>query len=140
MYLPPNGATNAAFMETLRSLLVHEPLDRSGAAAGLELAFATPRDWLRPGRRIAVERLPTSFGPLTYALEAASGSVTATIDVPARTRPRTLRLRVRLPRGRRVAGVTVNGQPHAHVDRATGTIDLSGTSGHLEVVVGVRTS
>jgi hypothetical protein len=140
MYLPPNSATNAAFMETLRSLLVHEPLDRSGAAAGLELAFATPRDWLRPGKRIAVERLPTSFGPLSYTLEAAAGTVTARIDVPARMHPRTLRLRVRLPRGRRVAGVSVNGQPLTHVDRATGTIDLSGRSGRLEVVVGVRTS
>jgi hypothetical protein len=43
MYLPPNNASNAAFLETLRSLLVHEARDAEGAPVGLELAFATPR-------------------------------------------------------------------------------------------------
>ncbi|MGZ8694432.1 MAG: hypothetical protein ACXWYS_03230, partial [Gaiellaceae bacterium] len=58
MYLPPNGAANAAFLETLRLMLVYEPLDRQARPLGLELAFATPRAWLAPGRRIAVHRLP----------------------------------------------------------------------------------
>src|SRR5262249_46639194 len=40
MSLPPNGAANAAFLETLRLLLVHETGD------GLELAYSTPRAWL----------------------------------------------------------------------------------------------
>ena len=34
MYLPPNGASNAAFLETLRSLLVHETRDAEGAPTG----------------------------------------------------------------------------------------------------------
>ena len=57
MYLPPNGAANAAFLETLRLLLVHETPD------GLELAPATPRAWLAPGKRIVVRRAADELRP-----------------------------------------------------------------------------
>ena len=90
MYLPPNGASNAAFLETLRSLLVHEIRDAEGAPTGLELAFATPRPWLRAGRRIAVRRAPTSFGPVTYSLEARSDTIRAIVEPPVRPAPKTL--------------------------------------------------
>lgn len=138
MYLPPNGASNAAFLETLRSLLVHEPLGADGSPAGLELAFATPRGWLRPGGRIAVERLPTSFGPLAFTLEARARQVRATVDVPSRTLPRSVRLRFRLPAGGRLTAVSVNGRPIRAFDPAGGTVDLSGRTGRLEVVATVR--
>ena len=46
MYLPPNGASNATYLGTLRLLLLHETLDSSGLPTGLELAHATPRAWL----------------------------------------------------------------------------------------------
>ena len=68
MYLPPNGASNATFLGTLRLLLLHETIDSSGLPAGLELAHATPRAWLAPGKRIAVRAAPTSFGTLSYTL------------------------------------------------------------------------
>jgi hypothetical protein len=110
MYLPPNSAANAAFLETLRLLLVQE------SAGGLRLAFATPRGWLRAGRRIAVTNMPTSFGPLSYSLAAGHGSVHVTIDVPSGRPPRTLQLRLRLP-------------------GATRTLDLTGRSGRLDFVV-----
>jgi pimeloyl-ACP methyl ester carboxylesterase len=133
MYLPPNGASNAAFLQTLRSLLVHETRDREGAPTGLELGFATPRPWLRAGRRIAVRRAPTSFGPVTYSLVARSDTIHATVDVPSRPAPKTLKLRVRLPRGQRVDAVTVNGTP---LESSLGeTIDLSGLAGRVEVIV-----
>ena len=116
MYLPPNNASNAAFLETLRSLLVHEARDAEGAPVGLELAFATPRPWLRAGRRIAVRKAPTSFGPVSYSLEARSDTILATVDAPSRPAPKTLKLRVRLPRGQRVEAVTVNGRPIVPAD------------------------
>ena len=59
MYLPPNSTANAAFLECLRLMLVHE------TPGGLELAYATPRAWLEPGKRIAVNRAPTGFGPIS---------------------------------------------------------------------------
>jgi hypothetical protein len=136
MYLPPNGASNGAFLTTLRSMLVHETRAPDGAPRGLELAFATPRPWLRPGGRIAVERMPTSFGPVAYALEAEGQAVRATVEMPERA-PATVRLRLRLPRGKRVAGVTLGGRPFTRVEGST--LDLSGLRGKLDLVVQVRT-
>ncbi len=133
MYLPPNGASNAAFLQTLRSLLVHESRDAEGAPTGLELGFATPRPWLRAGRRITVRGAPTSFGPVSYSLVARSDTISATVEPPARPAPKTLKLRVRLPRGQSIEAVTVNGEP---LELQVGeTIDLSGRTGRLEVVV-----
>jgi hypothetical protein len=94
-------------------MLVHE------TPTGLELAYATPRAWLAPGRRIAVRAAPTSFGPLSYSLDAKQGSVHVEVDVPSRAEPRSLRLRLRLPGGR------------------TRTLDLSGRRGHVELEVRV---
>ncbi len=106
MYLPPNGAANASFLETLRLMLVHETAD------GLELAWSTPRAWLAPGKRIEVRDLPTSFGPVSFAIDAERVSV----DLPPRP-PRSVRLRLRMP-------------------GATKTLDLSGLRGHVEKGVG----
>jgi hypothetical protein len=110
MYLPPNGASNAAFLVTLRLMLVHE------TATGLQLAYATPRGWLAPGKRIEVRNAPTRFGPLSYSLEARATDVHVRVEVPERAAKLTLRLR--LPGGTR-------------------TLDLSGKSGTVvDLVVG----
>jgi hypothetical protein len=140
MYLPPNGASNAAFLATLRMMLVHETADRDGDPVGLELAFATPRTWLKPGRRVLVRNAPTSFGPVSYTLDVAGGSVNASVTAPDRAPPRTLKLRLRLPPGRRITGVSLDGRPITSFDRATGTIDLSGRRGTFELVVGFGTN
>ena len=134
MYLPPNSASNAAFLTTLRLLLVHETRGADGAPAGLRLAYATPRAWLAPGKRIEVRRLPTSFGPVSYELEADERTVRASLELPPRA-PRSLLLRLRLPGGHRVTGATLDGRPYGRVDRRTGTVDLTGRSGTTELVV-----
>ena len=132
MHRPPNSANNAFFLETLRLTLVHETTDASGVPRGLELAYATPRAWLEPGKQIAVRRLMTSFGPLSYTLDADTGSVRASIDLPSGfTGP--LRLRLRLPAGERLGPVTVGGVSTKSLIGPE-TIDLSGTSGHVDVV------
>jgi hypothetical protein len=136
MYLPPNAASNASFLETLRLMLVHETRDHTGAPRGLELAYATPRTWLGHGKRIAVRNVPTSFGPLSYEITSAARGVHASIDVPAGRRPVTLRLRLRLPAGRTVSTVLVSGRP-ARYDRAAETVDLSGLTGRVVVKVRV---
>ena len=106
MYLPPNGAAGASFLETLRLMLVHE------TAHGLELAWSTPRAGLARDRRIVVRRLPTSWGPVSYTL----GPQSLSIDVPPRA-PREVRVRVRTPAGTRV-------------------IDVSGRTGHVSLRFG----
>jgi hypothetical protein len=126
MYLPPNAAGNASFLETLRLMLVHE------TGRGVELAFATPRAWLAPGKRLSVTGVPTSFGRVSYELAARSGSIEGTVEAPPRG---TLKLRIRLPRGERITRVTVDGTPWPRLSGET--IDLSGRRGTLELVVGV---
>jgi hypothetical protein len=140
MYLPPNGASNAAFLTTLRMMLVHERTDSKGDPVGLELAFATPRTWLKPGRRIVVSGAPTSFGSVSFALDAFESSVRARVTVPERGPLQRLKLRLRLPRGRAISSVTLGGRPFTSVDRTTETLDLSGRRGTLELVVGLRAS
>jgi hypothetical protein len=68
MYLPPNGASNGAFLETLRALLVRERPDR------LDLAWGLPARW----RSFSVQRLPTSWGVVSFAV--ADGE--ATVELP----------------------------------------------------------
>jgi hypothetical protein len=136
MYLPPNSASNAAFLETLRAMLVHETVNRNGVPLGLELAHATPRPWLRSGRRIVVRRAATSFGPVSFSIETQARSIRVSLEVPSRAPPRTLKLRLRLPRGNRITNVLLNGRPFGRFSARTETIDLSGQTGTLELVVG----
>jgi hypothetical protein len=133
MYMPPNTASNSAFLETLRLMLVHETRDKDGNAVGLELAFSTPRPWLGDGKTISVNAAPTSFGSLTYSLHRDGNRITGTVLVPSRRPPPTMRLRLRLPHGVKLRAVRVNARRRP-VDGRTGTIDLTGLRGPLDVV------
>ena len=128
-YLPPNAASNASFLETLRLMLVHETRGHKGAPKGLELAFATPRAWLRPGKEISVRRLPTSFGPLSFALRSSDDRVRMTLELAGRAP--SLRVRFRLPRGDRIERVTYDARS---LPRAGDTVDLPGVRGRHLVV------
>ncbi|HEX6761829.1 MAG TPA: hypothetical protein VF094_03415 [Gaiellaceae bacterium] len=132
MFQPPNSGANAAFLENLRLLLVHETRGPDDAPTGLELAFSTPRQWLVAGQTITVEQAPTSFGPVSFTLSRAGATLAGSVDVPSRPAPASLRLRVRLPRGEQLAAVRVDGR-RAKLDRRSDTIDLSGLRGHLEL-------
>jgi hypothetical protein len=134
MYLPPNGAANGAFLETLRLMLVHETTDAHGVARGLELAYSTPRAWLRPGGEIAVRDMPTSFGALSFTLTATDDGVRVSVDMPERRTVPEIRLRLRLPRGERLGTVILDGRPYAAVNRTAGTIVLPHRTGHVELM------
>jgi hypothetical protein len=136
MYLPPNAASNSAFLETLRLMLVHETT-RRGEPVGLELAYSTPRGWLARGKSVAVHGAPTSFGPLSYEINSTESGIEATVDVPSRRPPVWLKLRLRVPAGHRVVAVRVDGKPRPF-NRTSATIDLSGLRGTLSVVAAVR--
>jgi hypothetical protein len=135
MFRPPNAANNAFFLETLRLMLAHETRGPDGSPDGLELAYATPRRWLLPGKRIVVQGMRTSFGALSYSLVARKGSVQVRVTVPKRVVPRTLRLRVRLPVGKRITAVALGGRKFDRYEARSGTLDLSGLKGRLKLVV-----
>jgi hypothetical protein len=131
MYLPPNGGTSTAFLETLRVALVHERRGAGGAPVGLDLAFATPRAWLGQGRTIRVNEAPTSFGPVSYVLSRRGHVVRIELEAPP---ARMLRLRLRLPPDTRVRRVTMAGRQMAF-DSASGTIRFpAGARGTLRLV------
>ena len=100
----------------------------------LELAYATPRRWLLPGRRIVVRGARTSFGSLSYSLVAQKGSIQVRLTVPRRVHPAALRLRLRLPVGKRITSVSVGGRAFERFDSRSGTIDLSGLTGRVNLV------
>jgi hypothetical protein len=122
MYLPPNATANDSFLETLRLMLVQDP------SSGLRLAFATPRGWLDIGKLVGVTGAPTRFGPVSYSLAASAHQVRVHVEGPRA--PRVL-LRLRLPAGRQIVSVT----PRRPFDRASGTVDLSGVSFPLDLLV-----
>jgi hypothetical protein len=134
MHRPPNSGNNAFFLEALRLTLVNETTDEKDVPRGLELAYATPRAWLRSGR-IVVRGAPTSFGRLSYSIDARGRSIRVRVNVPSRTPPSTLRLRLRLPDGQRITGVTLEGRSFHRFDPASETIDLSGLTGRIDLVV-----
>ena len=134
MYLPPSSATNDAFLETLRSTLLHETRDARTTPIGLELAPATPRGWLAAGKTIAVDRAPTSFGPLSYSLVSRPGVVHVTVVAPPRA-PRRLVLHLRLPGRERLTTVRLAGRPLTRFNRSAESIDLSGRKGTLTLEV-----
>ena len=135
MFRPPNAANNALFLETLRLMLAHETRLADGTPDGLELAYATPRRWLLPGKRIVVQGMRTSFGALSYSLLARKSAVLVRVTVPKRVAPQTLRLRVRLPLGRQITAVALGGRKFDRYEARSGTLDLSGLKGRLTLVV-----
>src|SRR5215210_5355603 len=133
MHRPPNSANNATFLETLRLTLVHETTDASGVPQGLELAYATPRAWLEPGKRIAVRARQTSFGPLSYSIDSGVHDLRVVLHVPPAAATKTLHLRLRLPDDEQVGGASVDGGPLTAVSDET--LDLSGRTGRIEIAV-----
>jgi hypothetical protein len=137
MYLPPSSANNDLFLATLREVLVHWSVRKDGRPYALRLAHATPRAWMADGERIAVRRLPTPFGSLSYTIVSrlGAGYLDVALSVPARRRIGELSLRVRVPRSKRL---------HlARIGRSTlrpegETFDLTGRTGRLNMRVFVR--
>ena len=137
-YLPPNSASNAAFLTVLRYLLIQDwDLDDDGRPETLRLLYGAPGRWLRDGATLAMERAPTMFGPLSLRVESrlGRGEVRLDLDGPPH-RPLTLLVRLPLPPGWRATGARV-GDAEIPIGR-DGAIDLSGRTGRVELRVRVR--
>ena len=135
MYMPPNLGANSSFLETLKLLLVHERRGPRGSPRGLDLAFSTPRAWLADGATIAVKRVRTSFGPLSFSLERTGKTIR--IDVTNPKAPEPARLRLRLPSGQRMRSIRL-GTRRLVVDPRTSTVTLPARAGRLRLVATLR--
>jgi hypothetical protein len=137
MYLPPSSANNDLFLATLRELLVHWYAREDGRLDGLQLAHATPRAWLAHGNRVAVRRLPTPFGRLGYTIDSRvdAGYLDVELSVPRRRPIGELRLRIRVPRSKRVLSARIG---QATITPEGETFDLTGRTGRVHLRVFVR--
>jgi hypothetical protein len=78
------------------------------------LARATPREWLGQGKKIAVTDAPTRFGKISYELRSnvEQDKVSAMIHAPD-DRAETIKLRCRVPGGKKMSAVAINGEKWA---------------------------
>jgi hypothetical protein len=119
----------AAFLERFRNLLVMEQGD------SLWITRAAPRDWLKQGKKILVKNAPTHFGVLSYEIlsDADNGRITATLELPSRSQPKSVLLRLRHPDATPIKTVTVNGKDWTGFDNAREMIRLKGFQGKVIV-------
>jgi len=78
----------------------------------LWLAKATPAAWLEDGLKISVKGAPTRYGEIAYELrsEIGRGRVRGTIGLPQDGIDAVTKIRIRVPVGRKMRKVTVNGR------------------------------
>jgi len=137
-YLPPNSASNATFLTTLRYLLVQDwDLDDDGHLETLRLLDAIPPRWLKDGTVIRMEKAPTAFGEVSLRAESRlkEGEVTVTVE----SSPRAVKawtLRLPDPPGYAITSVRV-GDEEVRRD-ADGRVDLSKREGKFTVRFLVR--
>lgn len=137
LYLPPNNTNNALFLKTLHDMLVFTQVDALGAPANLLLAHFTPRAWLESGKKIRITAAPTLFGEFSFHIvsKLESGLIEVDMVCPQRNPPEKLVLRLRTPGTKMIAKVQVNGLDYDRFDKRGETIDLSGKTGQLTILV-----
>jgi hypothetical protein len=125
-YLPPNSTSNAAWLITLRNLVVQDwDLDEDAKPDTLRLLCAVPRRWLADGNEISFTEAPTMFGPVSCEAKSrlSEGLFEVRVTPPPR-QPKTFVLRAPLPSGWKVKSVSIDN------DRAEviggDTVDLTG--------------
>ncbi|MGI8908504.1 MAG: hypothetical protein ACR2IE_18670 [Candidatus Sumerlaeaceae bacterium] len=132
-YLPPNSAANAFLLWMLRYMIVQDwDLNDDGKSETLRLLYATPKDWLRDGAKIKMERAPTAFGEISLNVESklSSGEVTVRFKAPDRKPDKTL-LKLRLPDGYNPKSADAGGKSIAIDDK--GIADLTGLTGEQTI-------
>jgi hypothetical protein len=120
----------AAFVQRVRSMLVME--DRGS----LWLARATPRTWLRQGKRISVQNAPSDYGAVSYEIvsDVDNRKIRAEVEMPSRRAAEKVWLRLRHPRAARIKSVMLNGKAWYHFQPDKETIDLAGLKGKVTIV------
>lgn len=132
-YLPPNSASSAAWLITLRNLLVQDwDLDEDAKPDTLRLLFAVPRRWLADGQQIRVENAPTMFGPVSCRVKSKLSDGYIEVHVKPPQRPvKAFLLRAPLPNGWKIVSVESDGKKARLIGRDT--INLTGTQKPLTV-------
>ena len=123
----PHIHSISSLIRMFRTMMVQE---RDG---GVYLLQGTPRRWLEDNQQITIKELPTWYGPLSLdcVSHVGSGSVRLRLQVPDRLGEIPIHLKLRLPAGLRLSGVTVDGKPQGRIDGEW--IVLSGLKGSVDI-------
>lgn len=137
MYLPPNSASNAMFLTTLRYLLIRDWDDDEGKPQTLRLLHGAPGRWLKDGAVIQVKRAPTRFGAISFRVESrlSRGNVLMNLETP-KHRPARWFVRLPLPPGWKIVEAKI-GDIAMPLGEGS-AVDLSGRSGPISLRFGVR--
>jgi hypothetical protein len=140
-YLPPNSASNATFLTTLRYLLIQDwDLDDNGKPDTLRLLDAIPARWLVDGKVIRIDKAPSAFGELSFRVDSQLKRGEVIVEVEAPSRPVDhWTLRLPNPPGYSITCVTI-GRDELKQD-ADGRVDLTswkGTKGKFPVRFAVK--
>jgi hypothetical protein len=99
----------------IRNMFLNEFGGYDGGQQSLWLLQAIPRQWLRPGNRMTVEQMGTTFGgTIDLAIQVAADGNSLTVDAALKklaVKPKEIRIRLRSGDGRPLASATINGQP-----------------------------
>lgn len=127
--LHPDNGTAGWFLENFRNMLVME-IDNK-----LWIAKGTPRSWLEQGKYISVANAPTYFGTLAYDInsDVDNGKITAVIQIPDRSKAKSIIVRFRHPNQAKIKSVTINGVAWNKFDPSNEIIEIKGLSGKINV-------
>ena len=123
-YLPPNSASNAMFLTTLRYLLVQDwDLDDDGRPDTLRLLDAIPPQWLNDGAELSVAKAPSAFGEISFRVQSRlrDGRIDISVSLPPR-RPANWTLRLPDPPGHTIESIEFDGRELAR--DADGRVEL----------------
>jgi hypothetical protein len=142
-YLPPNSASNATFLTTLRYLLIQDwDLDDDGKPETLRLLDAIPPRWLlpeenSPRQATIIDNAPSAFGEVSLKVYPRVKTGEVLVEVQAPPRP-VGKWTVRLPDppGYTITGVTIGKDELKR--NADGRVDLTGRTGKFLVVFAVK--
>ena len=99
----------------VRNMFLNEFGGYDGTEQSLWLLQAIPREWLRPGNRMTVKEMGTTFGgTVDLTVQVAEDGNSVAVDAKLKklaVKPKEIRIRLRSGDGRPLASATVNGQP-----------------------------
>lgn len=93
----------------VRWMLLLEDSDEDRLYVGKGL----PREWVASGQAIQIEKAPTRWGRVSLHMMANPGTnrIAAKVEMEKSRGPKQVDVKLRLPRGKTIHRVTVNGQP-----------------------------
>ena len=103
----------------------------------LWLAKGAPREWLSDGRTIDASFIPTRWGRVGFSITSHLNEqqIDAALHLPTEPFRARVKLRLRVPEGHQLVGVTLNGQSFADFNNAEQSITLpANLSGQIAVV------